>query len=660
MASFLAASGLVTLTLSGVDTFSRDLNKVGGEMSTFKDKLDGLGQAAGRVLLAGAAAVGAAAAIGGGFEQAMARVKAVTGATEDQFQALSGQAKQLGRDTQFTASDAAEAMGNLAQAGFSVGEIMASLPGILNLASAGQISIAEASDTVAKTLRQTGKAASETGAIVDIMTQAFVKSNTDITMLGHAFNYAAVTAKGANQDITQTTAAIMALSDAGMQGSMAGTSLRMIFAGLLDARVQKSFSDIGVAVKDATGNIRPLSQIMTDTKAALAATGDATAVAAFAFANFGQRAGPAFQVLTNQAGAGLDGLIQKLNESGGVAERIANIQNDTFFGSLKRIASAAQDVAITLFETIVPSLMAFAEAIIPVLNATSVWIAANDDLVLALFGIGGALLTIMKIIPAIVKMWPMVAMSAVLAFKSIIVGGMALIGWIVGAGIGNALEKSFDFSGFLLKVGLWAGAFLSGVWKLVKGIGQLFAALGKYIWDKLTGGDAEFDTQFMDNFRGAFKGMGAELDEQFKQIDSMSSKNGKSFGQNFVDGVNDELEKVIDVGSDLLAPMIDPSAFLVDLGPAKPREKTTAKQFTADEFEAQTPEEATAIDTKEQKGPALIGLEELFRQISTAGTKEMRDKRKEQEKIAETAANTARTAAAAERLANNVAAPVVS
>lgn len=185
------------------------------------------------------------------FESAMNQVAAVSGATGKQFQELENLAKQLGETTSFSASQAAEGMSFLAMAGFEVNDILESMPGVLNLAAAGQMDLAMASDIASNILTGFGKDASEMSKAVDVLAKTFTSSNTNLEQLGEAMAYVAPVANSAGLQFEEVSAAVGLLGNAGIQASRAGTTLRGAIANLLSptGEAKKVLDRLGVSAK---------------------------------------------------------------------------------------------------------------------------------------------------------------------------------------------------------------------------------------------------------------------------------------------------------------------------------------------------------------------------------------------------------------------------
>ncbi|MFK5241012.1 phage tail tape measure protein, partial [Lactococcus lactis] len=168
----------------------------------------------------------AAAKVGGDFESQMSRVKAISGATGSSFEELRQQAIDLGAKTAFSAKESATGMENLASAGFNTKEIMAAMPGLLDLAAVSGGDVAMASENAATALRGFNLDASQSGHVADVFAKAAADTNAEVGDMGEAMKYIAPVANSMGFSIEEVSAAIGIMSDAGIKGSQAGTSLR--------------------------------------------------------------------------------------------------------------------------------------------------------------------------------------------------------------------------------------------------------------------------------------------------------------------------------------------------------------------------------------------------------------------------------------------------
>ena len=162
----------------------------------------------------------------------MSRVKAISGATGDEFEALRAQAKELGATTVFSATQAAEGMENLASAGFTASEITAAMPGLLDLAAASGSNLGTASEIAAAAVRAFGLEASDATHVADVFAEVSARTQAQTEDLGDALKYVGPQAKNAGLSLEQTSAAIGIMSDVGIKGSMAGTTLRSVLQSL--------------------------------------------------------------------------------------------------------------------------------------------------------------------------------------------------------------------------------------------------------------------------------------------------------------------------------------------------------------------------------------------------------------------------------------------
>jgi len=278
------------------------------------------------------------------FEQELSTVAAVTGAVGDEFDALRERAQELGATTRFTATDAAASMVELGRAGFSVGESLESVDDVLTLAQSGAIDLATAAGITSSALRGMRLDTAEAGRVVDVFTDAANASNTDVLQLGDAFRYVAPIAAGLNVSLEETTAALGTLSDAGLQGSMAGTGLRRVLSELESPseKTAKLLGQLGLRGEDVRVSQVGLVEAMTRLRDAGVDTGIALEI-------FGDRGGPAFEVLSNAIPRVVE-LTGRLENAAGVSLRVAQVMDDNLNGAFLALQSAAEAVVLAIAE----------------------------------------------------------------------------------------------------------------------------------------------------------------------------------------------------------------------------------------------------------------------------------------------------------------------
>lgn len=370
----------------------RGLKQAQKRLQAFGSSVQSIGSQ--MVRIGGMAAIpfAASAKVFAGFEQQMARVKAISGATEGEFERLEARAKELGATTAFSAAQAAEAMGNFALAGFDVETMLKAVGPTLDLAAAGQIEIAEAADIAAKIMAGMGIAADDLGNTMDLLTKAMTTANTDILMLGEAFKYVGPIAKTAGISMEEITAGIQGLSNAGMQGEQAGTILRGMILALTapSAEASDTLRKLGVRVKDVRGNFRGLTPIIADFQRGMAGMGSAQQLESLGTI-FGARQAAGASELISQGAQQLRDATQALGDSGGTAARIAATQMDTLTGSALIVLSALQGLAIEIGEALTPAIRKVATRFIEAINAVTTFAAENKNLVMIVAGGAAAL-----------------------------------------------------------------------------------------------------------------------------------------------------------------------------------------------------------------------------------------------------------------------------
>ncbi len=211
------------------------------------------------------------------FEQAMVRVGAMSGSTADELRKLTTEARRLGAETVYSAKEVASAQNNLATAGFKANEIVDVMPGLLGLADAGMSDLSATSEIAAAILRGFSFDASEMGHVADALTAAFTASSSSLESLGETMKYIAPVASAIGSSLEESLGAAALLSNVGIQGSMAGTSLRSLYLRLASppSEAKKVFKEMGIDTKDAAGNMRNLIDIIHDVNRALEGVGTA-------------------------------------------------------------------------------------------------------------------------------------------------------------------------------------------------------------------------------------------------------------------------------------------------------------------------------------------------------------------------------------------------
>ena len=274
------------------------------------------------------------------FSQELSTVQAITGASAAEFERLRLEAQRLGATTRFTASQAAEGMVFLARAGFDVSNVLEATEGSLRLAQAGALALGRAADIASNILIGFGLEVGQIGRVVDILALASNRSNTNVEQLGQAMKFVAPIAAGVRLEVEETSAALGVLADAGLQASIGGTGLRRVLAEL-EAPTRRSgniLNNLGVEADEVR-----ISQV--GLTAAIQRLGEAGVNTGLALQIFGDRGGPAFEVLANGVPR-LRQLTEALQGAEGSAEEMARIMDDNLNGAMLAVASASEAIVI--------------------------------------------------------------------------------------------------------------------------------------------------------------------------------------------------------------------------------------------------------------------------------------------------------------------------
>ncbi|HAQ7054619.1 TPA: phage tail tape measure protein [Enterococcus faecium] len=345
-------------------------------VKTFEKKSNSMTTAVGKVMQGTGAAmtkyittpligVGVAAAkVGGDFEAQMSRVKAISGATGDTFEQMKQQAIDLGAKTAFSAKESAAGMENLASAGFSAQEIMKAMPGLLDLAAVSGGDVALASENTATALRGFGLEASEAGHVADVFARAAADTNAEVGDMGEALKYVAPVANSMGISLEETAAAIGIMSDAGIKGSQAGTTLRGALSRL--ARPTKAMQDtmdnLGVSFYDADGKMKPLkTQVELLKKAFEGLTPEQQQNALVTL--YGQESLSGMMALIDKGPDSLGKLTKSLKDSDGAADDMARTMQDNMNSSIEQMFGAFESAAIVIQKILAPSIKKVADAI---------------------------------------------------------------------------------------------------------------------------------------------------------------------------------------------------------------------------------------------------------------------------------------------------------
>ena len=310
------------------------------------------------------------------FEQKMSKVKAITGSTGEDFDKLTQLARDMGSQTAFSASEAADGITFLGQAGFKADQIMQALPDTLNLAAAGGIGLGEAADIASNVLSGMRLPVEELKGVTDGLAVAASNSNTSITGMGSAFAMAAPGAAAAGVSFDEVAAALGVLGDNGIQASAGGTALNAALRTMIkpSREAEQAARRLGVSFTNQDGTIKDLVDIVSDLETANVKAKDVMVL-------FGEEGGRAINALVGSGSARLRSLQSTIENSDGAAGAMAKTMNDNFAGSMKTLGSVTDDLMITVGNLFLPLLKQLLDSVIvPGVQKLTAFVNAVDGI----------------------------------------------------------------------------------------------------------------------------------------------------------------------------------------------------------------------------------------------------------------------------------------
>lgn len=458
----------------------RGLKSAQAKLRNFGNSMMGVGQNMVTVATLAAAPLAYATKTFADFDDQMRMLKAVTGATEQQFKSLTEVAERLGRTTSFTAKQVAEGMTALGRMGFSPKEIEAAIPAVLNLSRATGTELSEAAEIAANNMRVFGIESSKMSSVADILTATANGSAQTLTDLAEDLKMAGPQAAAADDSITNVSAALGVLANMGIKGSLAGTALRKAYSQFANTKIQAKLKAMGIATTDANGNLRSMPEIMTEVAKAMASMPTAQRLG-FAEEIFDLRG----SLAGLQLGGNIDQLeefIKKLQTVNGTAAQTAEEMDSGIGGAFRIFMSAVEGCQIAIGRIIGEALGPYIKRMSDVLTKVAEWIAAHKSVVITaakvivgLLAAGAVLITLGLAFKAAAFAVGTLSTAftilkvAVLAPIAAVKGLMAIFTALKAAMIGVkvvALAMWSAISSPAVLVGAALGVLIAVVWKL--------------------------------------------------------------------------------------------------------------------------------------------------------------------------------------------------
>ena len=337
--------------------------------------------------------VGNVIELGQNFTSTMSEVSAISGATGEDFEKLEACAREYGATTFFSASNAAEALKYMSLAGWDADQSTSALGGVLNLAAASGMELGAASDMVTDYLSAFAMEAGDAAYFADLLSYAQSHSNTTAEALGEAYKNCAANLNAAGQDVETVTSLLEGMANQGYKGSEAGTAMaaimRDITNGMKDGAIK--IGETSVAVMDAQGNFRDLTDILTEVEAATNGMGDAERAVALS-STFTADSTKGLNLILNEGMDNIAGYEEELRGASGSAEEMANIMNDNLSGDVAAMNSAFEELGLKIYDALESKLRAGVQFITNGVIPAIEWLGGHiPEVTIAVSGLGAVI-----------------------------------------------------------------------------------------------------------------------------------------------------------------------------------------------------------------------------------------------------------------------------
>lgn len=359
----MAFADIVVKIGADLGDFSKKMQDVESKMGAMGQKVSGAGQAMATTFGAAGLAIGAGLGIAVNksmdFEAQISRVGAIAGASGKDLDALRDSALELGASTSKSASEVAIAQEGLAAMGFTTQEVIGAMPGVIAAAEASGADMARTSEVMASALNIFGLEATEATRVADILAQTANVSAADIDDMGYALKYAGPVAANLGISMEELSASIGLMTNAGLDGSSAGTAMRAGLLALLNPSNEnsKAMEALGISVTDANGKFLGISGVVESLSSSMEGMTDAQKTATLA-SLVGTEASSGFLALMNAGPAEIDKMTASLENSGGASAKAAAAMKDNLKGALEELGGAFETAQITIGTALTPAIQA--------------------------------------------------------------------------------------------------------------------------------------------------------------------------------------------------------------------------------------------------------------------------------------------------------------
>lgn len=494
------ANGMnISFTISAVDDFSQVMANLQSQTQQAFDAIGAVGKTMSIAGLAIAGGLGVAVNTSMDFEAQLSRVGAIADATSDQLEALRKSALDLGASSSKSASEIALGQEQLAALGFTVEEILGAMPGVIAAAEASGSDMAQTAEVMASTLNIFGMEASNATKVADLLAKTANVSAADLTDMQYALKYAGPPAAALGVSLEELAASIGIMTNAGMGGEQAGTTLRGALLGLLNPSEENSklMSKMGVAITDAQGNFVGLSALIQNLQTSMEGQTETQKAATLA-ALVGSEAVSGMLSLMKAGPAEIDAMSESLRNSSGASAEAAAKMKDNLKGALDELGGSFETLMITIGTALTPAVQFLAVVMQGLLDkfnglpdSMQTTLAVLAALTALFLLVVGPILILVAMIPAITTGFTAIATAAGMTAGAL-AGTIAIVLGVVAAlvVIGVALVAAYNKIGWFRDMVDSAWAWIKKAWNtaldFISGIVKsVMSAVATFIGDRL-------------------------------------------------------------------------------------------------------------------------------------------------------------------------------
>nr|DAS12566.1 MAG TPA: minor tail protein [Caudoviricetes sp.] len=509
----------LTTEANNSHTALEKMGVLGETLQSAGDKISGVGQKL-LPVTAGVTALGTIAVkTGADFDAAMSKVAAVSGATGSELDALREKAREMGSKTKFSASEAAEAMNYMAMAGWKTNDMLSGIEGIMNLAAASGEDLATTSDIVTDALTAFGLTAADSGHFADILAAASSNANTNVSMMGETFKYAAPVLGSLGYSAEDSAIAIGLMANAGIKSSQAGTALRSAITNLAKPTdtVASAMEQYGISLTDSSGKMYSLRELMEQLRQKLGGLSEAEQAQAAA-SLFGKEAMSGMLAIINGSPADFEKLSNAIDTCSdtvdgynGTTEKMAAVMQDNLAGQVTILKSQLEELAISFSDILMPTIRSIVSRIQELVDKLNQLDPQTKETIakiaLVAAALGPMLVVLGKTSSSVGTVFS--AVSKLPALFSAVQGGIGAITGALGVSLGPLLAIIAVVAALVAAfVHLWKtnDEFKSNIIAIWEQIKSTFTGLTQGITDRLNALGFDFES-FTDVLKAAWDGL---------------------------------------------------------------------------------------------------------------------------------------------------------